>query len=216
MQHRDHARVRLATAEVYDPRADQWTAVGGLGEARNDLALGLLPDGRVLACGGQNAKNAILKSSELFDPASGTWSKGPALSFKSSGMATVSLDNGSPVFVGGSEALFVGIDAQPIWFRDSKPTDVQRGLHAAVALPGRRAMILGGFAHKKDCSLATTEVLGEDGVVREGPSLLKARHGHAAVALGDGRVLVIGGVNANRKKKLNEELADCEILELGA
>ena len=58
-----------ASAELYDPRSDTWTATGSMHAAREEGGSAVLPDGTFLmAGGGQQA------SAEVFLPGSGTWS----------------------------------------------------------------------------------------------------------------------------------------------
>ena len=67
-----------SSAETYDPASGTWTATGALGAARGIHTATLLPDGKVLAVGGNhNSLDAptivALFSAELYDPAAGTW-----------------------------------------------------------------------------------------------------------------------------------------------
>lgn len=76
---------------------------------------------------------------------------------------------------------------------------MRRAVHTATALADGRILLAGG------CTLdscegvtATTELLDPvTGTVEAGPDMLQARVGHGAVALPDGRVLVIGGFGSS-------------------
>lgn len=57
---------------VFNPATGAWSA-GNLNHARYFHAAILLPDGKVLVAGGRGA-SSYLFSSELYDPAAGTWS----------------------------------------------------------------------------------------------------------------------------------------------
>lgn len=71
----DAADPLLATAEVYDPALDTFTATGPMSIGRNGAGLALLPDGRVLVAGGASSETGSAElSAELFDPATGQFS----------------------------------------------------------------------------------------------------------------------------------------------
>jgi hypothetical protein len=63
----------LASAEIYDPAANVWTATRSLNDARGALAIATLPDGRLLAIAGVDPAYHVLASTEIFDPRLGTW-----------------------------------------------------------------------------------------------------------------------------------------------
>ncbi len=67
-----------ASADVYDPATNTWTATGSLLTARSGHVAAVLNSGKVLISGGRNHSGSIT-SSELYDPATGAWSTGPTL-----------------------------------------------------------------------------------------------------------------------------------------
>ncbi|MBL9039406.1 MAG: hypothetical protein JNG84_12885 [Archangium sp.] len=70
----DSARfVPLSSAEVYDAKANRWSAVAPMREARNGHTATLLPDGKVLVVGGMRERRNLLRSAEVFDPATTSW-----------------------------------------------------------------------------------------------------------------------------------------------
>jgi hypothetical protein len=97
----------LATAELYDPSTETWASTGSMNVPRCAGGGGfaptgyatLLPDGRVLITAG--GKDGIpLTSTELYDPATGTWSvTGSTSRVYSYGMATL-LPTGKVLIVG--------------------------------------------------------------------------------------------------------------------
>jgi hypothetical protein len=73
----------LQTAEVFNPSYNSFTQLPASGDTelqtpRNVASAAVLPDGRVLIAGGQDAGGVVLQSAEVFDPASGTFSAAPA------------------------------------------------------------------------------------------------------------------------------------------
>src|SRR5205807_172142 len=69
----------LASAEIFDPRTNKFTAIPGLNEARFSHTSALLTNGKVLIAGGASATGAnnvlasVLTSAELYDPQAGAF-----------------------------------------------------------------------------------------------------------------------------------------------
>jgi hypothetical protein len=64
----DHTNNALATADIYDPGGQHFTAANIVGP-RAGLVTALLTDGRVLIAGGYGASQTAWDSGEIFDPA---------------------------------------------------------------------------------------------------------------------------------------------------
>ena len=91
-------------AKVFDPATDAWNPAGETIYARSQHTLTLLPDGRVLAAGGEDSwsKDFLPRStSEIFDPLTNSWSPGPDLSELRSGHSATPLSDGKVLLVGG-------------------------------------------------------------------------------------------------------------------
>ena len=89
---------------VYDPAADVWTPVANMAQARIRATLTLLSDGRVLVAGGEDPdgiQQGQFSSTEIFDPATNSWSPGPGLSEPRSGHSATLLPDGRVMFAGG-------------------------------------------------------------------------------------------------------------------
>jgi N-acetylneuraminic acid mutarotase len=64
-----------ASAEIYDPATNSWTATGEMEVARNSFSIAPLPDGRILVAGGYQFNwFDPAPGAEIFDPVSETWS----------------------------------------------------------------------------------------------------------------------------------------------
>lgn len=90
-----------AFAEIYDPATHTSVAVPNMSTARALHTASLLPNGRVLITGGTTSFNSPqdivtngLRTTELYNPATNTWSNGPQLAEPKVGhTATTLLDN---------------------------------------------------------------------------------------------------------------------------
>ena len=73
---------RLKSAELYDPATGQWRYLAQMVNAdlgREHPAATVLADGRVFVSGGANSSNDPQNTTEIYDPASDTWTAGPKL-----------------------------------------------------------------------------------------------------------------------------------------
>jgi N-acetylneuraminic acid mutarotase len=65
----------LALAEIYSTRTGRFSKTGGMLTSRQDQAVALLKDGRVLVVGGWGGKHgSAIATLEIFNPAKGSWS----------------------------------------------------------------------------------------------------------------------------------------------
>ena len=92
------------TSEVFDPETGEWTVTGAMAIRRYGHTLTLLPDGRVLAAGGEDPMGDdyhLYSSTEIFDPDTNTWSAGPGLSQPRSSHSATLMPDGSVLLAGG-------------------------------------------------------------------------------------------------------------------
>jgi hypothetical protein len=94
----------LNVAEEYDPTTNTWTTLAQMLHARHHQTATLLPSGKVLVAGGAEETDLNdhgINSSELYDPATNTWTAGaPMLSGRVNQTATL-LPSGDVLVVGG-------------------------------------------------------------------------------------------------------------------
>jgi len=115
------------TAEIIDANAASpaWQWTGSMNHARQHFNLTLLPDGKVLATGGDDGSENAVLATEMWDPATGAWSVvAPKTVFHGYHSTAVLVPDGR-VFSGGGdpeESKFVEIYSPPYLFKGTRPT----------------------------------------------------------------------------------------------
>lgn len=213
--------VATATAEVYDPATGTFSSVGSMAQGRVGHTMNLLPDGRVLVAGGSTSashQNAIAQTSmsttELFDPATGTFTAGPGMGFTRTFHSATTLPDGRVVFAGGLSASAGSVftsasimtytpDAGAGKFLNLTFLSTPRAGHGAAVLPNGKVLLAGGVNLLEADIQTTGDVLGlksaelidvDAKTSNYAGSLVIETLFPNVVGLDDGDILVSGGV----------------------
>lgn len=206
------ATVELASAELFDPRSNRWKKAAPMAQGRAGHTATLLTDGRVLVTGGtgQDAADAghryvALASTELYDPGTNAWTRGPPMADARNWHTATLLPDGRVLVAGGAREMRQHLASAELFLPDAgafapaAPMHDARCLHAAVPAPGG-ALVLGGRNNKTDRDtgygkpIATAERFdAATGRWTALPELTEPRQYHAAVARPDGTAVVVCG-----------------------
>ena len=201
----DGCGTATATTEIYDTRSARFAAGPRLTGPRDGHTATPLPGGRVLLAGGYAGEGrGALATTETCDAT--RCERAGSLAAARGAHATVALRDGRVLVIGGAQApgSTESCRAPCAHFDPGPPLAHPRHSHTATVLQDGRVLIVGGY-DAGGHAIAATELLGspnrgqtpvrapEQGSDPGSGALGTARGKHAAVALPDGRVLVIGG-----------------------
>ena len=197
----------LASAEVYDPGANAWMAVGSLHQARSTgFTMNSLRDGHVLLVGGVGA-TGILAETEIFDARTDIWSVAAPMSIPRFGHATTLLESGGLLVTGGntgrqfldanSVAATELFDPETGGWRRTAPLSQGRGGHG-IATTHFGALVAGGFQLQGSSGFQPRtaehyEVTRDQWTDTDPPFMVASLTG-----LRDGRVLAVGNRSGGR------------------
>lgn len=172
----------------------------------------LLENGKVLVTGGLGGPG----SSEIFDPATMSFSPGPPLLESRAGSQTATLLADGRVLIaggwqGGRPLITSEIyDPATNAFSFSGRMTTVRAEHTATLLPNGEVLLAAGVAASYDQPFLSSAELYDPatGTFRPTGRLITPRRAHIATLLADGRVLVTGGSSARGNVLASAEIYD--------
>ena len=155
----------VASIKVLAADGSGWSALAPMGAARSELATAVLPCGKVLAAGGFDG-NSILKTAELWDPATGAWSDLPPMAQERFCPGCCVLPSGRVAVVGGNgsdyEPRSDGEAFDPVarTWQPLPPMAHARSSHGVVAVAGG-LLAVGGARKDNEGNLPPDELFDE-------------------------------------------------------
>ena len=181
---------------------------GSLNNVRDSFTATVLQNGKVLIAGGTGNYTSLVGACELYDPATGTFSKTGSLYVPRFNHTATLLSNGMVLIAGGMASDggggFVTTAAAELYdpnagtFTPTGNLNQARKTHSATLLGSGLVLIAGGVAPVGG-DVAVAELYDPTaGTFSTTGSLNTARDAHTATLLNDGTVLIAGGeVNVN-------------------
>jgi N-acetylneuraminic acid mutarotase len=201
----------LASAELYDPVANTWSAASSLSKARIYNTTTLLPSGKVLVAGGRDGSYVAV--AELYDPDTNTWSTAGNLitprylhsaTLLATGQVLVTGGYGASSSILGGDKILSSAElydpASNTWL-PAGSLATPRQSHTATLLQTGKVLVIGGYGPGGGLLGSSTPKLLASAEIYDplpnswaiAPSPAELRTFHTATLLPDGRVLVAGG-----------------------
>jgi len=200
-------------SETYDPATEQWTTGENLIVGRRGHTATLLADGRVLVAGGfvccPGNGQVFTDTAEIYDPTTGRFQLTGRLAQGRGFHRATRLADGRVLLSGGFaaagaadvEALAASEIFDPVSekFSSVGGLEIPRVGHSALLVPDGRVLAVGGTrggAQARSGVSATELFDARTGKWTAGPLLDPAWVGVTATLLGNGKVLLFGGEDA--------------------
>jgi hypothetical protein len=203
-------------SEVYNPYTNAWRRTASMTTGRYYHTATELPSGKVLVAGGRTSDwSTLFSSAELYDPTTETWSPTGSTFVPRANHTAVLLDSGKVLVAGGNQPAGrygpIGppgevYDPETGTWSEVRGVFTPRSRTAATVLYSGKVLVTGGYRYwPQGQEFASAEVNIYDPATNSwsyAPNLARARHGHSAIRLYSGNVLVVGGIDGGNTVEL--------------
>jgi hypothetical protein len=182
--------------EVFIPDSRTWLVGAPLIDERSDHGATALPDGRILVTGG-NQGTRLVRTTEIYDPSRDVWTPAAPMPRGRTQFSIATLPDGHVLVAGGFRedgrltiSTLLYDPARDAWSEGPQMLDARLN-HSMVALPGGDVLFVGGESYGS----GTAERYDfRKNKFTDAGRLASPRLVAQAALLGDGRVLLTGGL----------------------
>jgi hypothetical protein len=198
------------TSSAASSRAGMVTETAHMQIARADHSSTLLPNGKILIAGGfggSGTESNPFRSTELYNPKTGTFEAAGDMSVGRSGHTATLLRNGKVLIVGGWTGRYKLWRSAELYdpatgkFTATGDLVIERADNTATLLDDGRVLVTGGVDREEN-ALASAEIYdpATEKFTLTG-SMKEPRGAHTATALKNGKVLIVGGGSGHYPSK---------------
>lgn len=196
----DKDGVSTDSVELYSPSTGTWASTSPLGIDRVNATATLLKNGKVLIVGGYqgNSDCCAVASTELYDPATGTFTYTGSLAKGRRNHTATLLDDGRVLVAGGYDGTY--LDAPEVYdpatgtFSATGAMGTPRRYPTATRLLDGKVVIAGGYENGTSGLLGSADLYNTPtGTFAATGSLVTPRGRQTATLLTNGTVLLAGG-----------------------
>jgi hypothetical protein len=207
------------SAELYDPSSGTFEPVAEMSIGRSGHTATLLKNGKVLIVGGWTGRYDLRGSAEIYDPTTNLFTPTGNLAIERAGNTATLLADGRVLIAGGVDRRENALASAEIYDPSTGKFTVTgsmadpRSAHTATALKGGKVLIVGGGSgHYPSQTIYRSAELFDPatGKFASAGQTTVGRHKHAAILLGSGKVLILGGSD---NRDWHGEYASAEIYD---